>query len=290
MIRKILIIIIAFVNFIECNANKSYSLSELLDIYFNINDTLKNKYYVKISYGPVNFSFNNDFKEKFSISYCSKLHYGFFRKKYYDNPKILSHSSEYISIENNSSHFKPKIFAKGNLTIDGWGISFGSRNGYGYILPSAGELLLNHEAALNWQRIDFEIMANNIELQAYQNKFDEKFKFGYFYSGGLDWQFSYNFSLGIAYNSNIIFNNTNTKNFLQILLFDNLFQFWIEFFDPILREKYQSYYPLVKWIYKNTLSYLFIKIRTQKEYFPFENSKIPLNSVGFTISVTYLFE
>jgi len=290
MMKKVLILVIAFSSLFDSKANKIYSLSELTDIYFNIGDTSKSRNIVIISYGPVKFSFNDDFIEKLSTSYSTKLFYGFHRKRYFDNPNIVSHSSQFAYIENSSSHFKPKVITKGKLTLDGWGFGFGLKNGYGYVISKAGELLLNHEAAINWQRIDFEVLSANQRLQQLQNKFDEKFKFGYLHSGGFEWQFSQDFVIGVNYNSNIIFNNTDTKRFLQILLFDNLFQFWIEFFDTILREKFQNSYPITKWIYKNSISILFTKIRTQKEYFPFHSNKIPLNSNSFALSITYIFE
>ncbi|MEJ5244240.1 MAG: hypothetical protein WHV28_00860 [Bacteroidota bacterium] len=274
-------------------ADNNYSIEELLKIYINSNDTVKSLNYLSVSYGISNLLFGNRFKDDFSNNYVSKIEYGFYRDRFFDEFNILSFSSGFVYLENISSHFKPQKIEKvekGELTVDGWNFGFGLNNGYGYNISNSYNLLLEHISAINWNRIDFEVLSRDTNLLYLQKKYDEKYKFGYLYSAGISFQANNKIIIGTKYSQNIIFNDVNTKDFLKMLLFDNLFQFWIELFDPVLRDKFKEYYPLLKFLYKNSISITFSNLRKTKESFPFGDHNIPLNINNATIHISYIFE
>lgn len=277
-------------NFSPLIAKKNYSFDELINIYLNAKDTIRSYNFINCSYGISNLFFDNKLREKFSNSYISKIEYGFCRYRTFDDFKIISHSSEFAYLENVSSHFKPKMIGKGKLTVDGWNFGFGLNNGYGYVISNSFFLLLEHISAINWNRIDFEVLSNDTNLRLLQKKYDEKYKFGYLFSTGISFKANNQIILGTEYTHNIVFNNVTTKEFVKMLLFDNLFQFWIELLDPILREKYREYYPLVKFLYKNSISITLWQLRKTNESFPFGNHKIPLNINKLSINISYIFE
>lgn len=271
-------------------ADNNYSIEELLKIYINSNDTVKSLNYLSVSYGISNFLFGNRFKDDLSNNYVSKIEYGFYRDRFFDEFNILSFSSEFVYLENISSHFKPQIIEKGELTVDGWNFGFGLNNGYGYKISNSYNLLLEHISAINWNRIDFEVLSKDTNLLYLQKKYDEKYKFGYLFAAGISFYANDRIIIGTKYSQNIIFNNVNTKDFLNILLFDNLFQFWIELFDPVLRDKFKEYYPLLKFLYKNSISITFSNLRKTKESFPLGDHNSPLNINNFSINISCIFE
>ncbi len=286
----ILVLITLLTNFNPLFAEKNYSISELLSIYINANDTVKSFNFISVSYGISNIYFENKLQEKFSNSYICKIDYGFCRNKKFDEFRIISHSSEFAYLESISSHFKPKMIEKGELTVDGWNFGFGLNNGYGYVITASTSLLLEHISAINWNRIDFEVLSNDTNIRLLQKKYDEKFKFGYLFSTGISFKSNNQLIIGTNYSHNIVFNKVSTREFIKMLLFDNLFQFWIELLDPIIREKYREYYPIVKFLYKNSISMTLWQLRKSNESFPFGNHKIPLNINNFSIKVSYIFE
>lgn len=287
---KFLLLIFCFIySELSIYAN-DYSFNDLLVEYLKLNDTTKTKNIIQFSYGPSNVYFSEGSDEKISLSYTSRLIYGFFRNRNYHDFDIVSQSSEFVYLNNTSSHFKPRFIKKGDLTIDGWGFGFGLNSGFGYYLFDNLILFLNHSVDVNWQRFDFEILSEKKTFQDLQKRFDEKFKFGYNYSSNLNFLMNERYKFGISYDQNLIFNRTNTKSIIKILLFDNFFQFWIEFLEPILVEKYKDNYPLIKWFYKNSISYFLWNVRSSREYFPFENDAIPLNSKSVMINFTFIFE
>lgn len=288
--KKIFLILSLLICFNPLLADNNYSIEDLLKIYIKSNDTVKSLNYLSVSYGISNLLFGNKFKDDFSNNYVSKIEYGFYRNRFFDKFNIISHSSEFAYIENISSHFRPPKIEKGELTVDGWDFGFGLNNGYGYKISNSYNLLLEHISAVNWNRIDFEVLSNDTNLLYLQKKYDEKYKFGYLFATGISFQANNKIIIGTKYSQNIIFNDANTKDFLKMLLFDNLLQFWIELFDPVLRDKFKEYYPLLKFLYKNSISITFSNLRKTKEIFPFGGHNIPLNINNVTINISYIFE
>ncbi len=82
--KKIFLILSLLIYFNPLLADNNYSIEELLKIYINSNDTVKSLNYLSVSYGISNLLFGNRFKDDFSNNYVSKIEYGFYRDRFFD--------------------------------------------------------------------------------------------------------------------------------------------------------------------------------------------------------------
>lgn len=254
-----------------------FSFKDLFLNYFSEDKKLENLITLRASYGITKPFCDFDVEQDISKSYTARIDYGFSRIKQFEElPEIFAHSSEYAYVKNISSHLKPKSISKGDLTIDAWGFGFGIKNGYGYNLNNGGKFFLNHSGTINWTRTDFEVLSLIAKNADKQLRFDEKMKFGTEYAGGIEYRIYDFWNVALDYEHSITFDNMNYGEFFSAWALDNLFQRWIDFFDPILINEFREKYPLMKWVYKNSVSLLFYNIRSKNSTFPFGNDK-PLN-------------
>ncbi len=269
-------------------SEKDLSIDDLLSKFFDDENKPVNQTLLRFGYGVVSIDPNFIVPENFAIAYNSQVDYGFFRTKEIEGyPSLLEHSAEFAFLGNISSHLKPYKTTTSDLTIDSWRFGFGLKNGMGYHLPNGMKLLLNHAGSIAWTRTDFEMLPRNFRNEAIQNIYDEKMKFGTIYSGGAEISLTDFMNLSLDYEHAIVFNDYTFGSLFGAWMTDNLLQRWVDFFDPVLIKEFDNYYPLVKWIYKNSVSLLLSEVRSKRGNFPFNSSK-PMNLQSANLKIVLL--
>lgn len=273
-----------------------YSADESNWEYFKKNfygkeEFVENRPLLKLNIGYDLIDFNGisskiDFKNTYSINF----NYGFIRIN--DDleklPNNFKHSSEFVFLENISSTFKNFKNSSSGSHTDTWGFGFGLQDGFGHKFPNNQKLFLMHSTGFTWTHIDFDVPnPENNELYYPLIPFDDKIKFGMFYSGGLRYSFEDKFGVDFRYRKNLVHRGFEFDEFLYMYLFDNLTQRWIDYFEPDFMDIFGEDYIWIKFIYKNALSFMIYNLRENEYYYPFEG-KIPFVFDSFKIGITYI--
>lgn len=208
-----------------------------------------------------------NFKNTFSLN----GHYGFLRidDKIEELPDIFKHSSEFTFMENISSTFKNFNNTTIGENTDSWGFGFGYEDGFG-IKNGNERLYLLHASGFSWTHVDFDIAGlETDEIYKGLRPFDEQIRFGMFYSGGLRYEFIKHFAIDLKYRKNIIQPDFEFDPWIYAYLFDNITQRWIDYFEPDFIELFGKNYIWIKFVYKNTISFITYKMRESQKDFPF---------------------
>jgi opacity protein-like surface antigen len=290
--NKIFLLILLFA---FCNAF-SYENDDTNWEYFKKNFYGKPAYVVNHPVVKLNFGLDNpatnrlpsivDFKNTYSFNF----HYGFLRldDEIEELTDIFKHSSEFTFLENTSSTFKNFDNPSIGTNTDTWGFGFGLEDGFG-IRYGDERLYLLHTTGFSWTHIDFDIVdVENDERFISLKPFDEKIKFGTFYSGGLRYEFIKRVAIDLRYRKNLIQSDFILDSWFYSYIFDNITQRWIDYFEPDFIQIFGKNYIWMKFVYKNALSFLIYQMRENNAHYPF-NGKNTFYYDSFKIGLVFYF-
>ncbi|MFP4368048.1 MAG: hypothetical protein ACOC2K_02740 [Bacteroidota bacterium] len=258
-----------------------------VDNYLNRKRDYKNKVLLEFYFYPGKQSFpERNFRTDMSDIYTAEIVYGFKRiNEIEDYPGIFSHAGEFTFLGNRSSHLVPGDLSPG-ITSDIWHFGFGTNSGYGYKI-NGDELLLDHSISFIWSHTDFENYSIVERDQKRMDLFDERFRFGMVYRGGLTYNLFSTVHLTAGYEHALIYQRHLFGKWFGTWLAENALQRWIDFFEDDFLDQYGNLWPVVKFAYKNAISILLYEIRRDDIYWPY-NSAPALNFDGFKIGITLI--
>ena len=254
--------------------------------YYSKPDKVENQYFIDFNYG---LSFYDDIEDqRFRNHYTFEGSYGFFRS--FGDEKfasILRFASEYAFLGNISSDFK--TFENNSLGIetDSWRFGFGYSDGFAYDFGKNSKFYLIHSSDWVWTRMD--IIGNRESFPHDLAKFDEKFKFGNKFRGGMKMQLYKGINLDFVYENTLIYPAHTVPKWLGMWVFDNLAQRWFDYFEPEWVDTFGNYYPWVRFIYKNLVSYILYEVRKDEMYWPF-NSEKPVAFDSYKVGISFVFD
>ncbi|MBM2815832.1 MAG: hypothetical protein HW421_2594 [Ignavibacteria bacterium] len=265
--------------------------SRIIKSIFPKPDKTLNQPTLEFNYGfakPSMKDFSNE--EKLSPAYIGDIRYGFTRiYKELDlvDENLIYLASEFAFLNNYSSHLKPASIPNIGITQDNWRFGFGMNNGFGYKLKNSN-FILYHSGAFVWSHIDFEGNAKLAGNQALLKMFDEKFRFGSIWEGGVKYQLTGPFYLKIGYEHSIVFPQFYWWKWFGSWTLENLSQRWLDFFETGFINHNPTTYPIYRFLIKNSLSLLLYELRREQMNWPFE-SEAPLNYDCFKMGITIIF-
>lgn len=202
---------------------------------------------------------------------------------------IFRHRSEFVFLGNKSSDFKTFDIPEGKIYTDTWRFGFGLKDGFGFIVNNGDRLFLNHTASITFSNIDFDDLPPSNNVRERINDYDNKLKFGINYVSSIDYQLGDIFAITLAYDHSLVFDDYQFGNWLGMWVFDNITQRWIDYYELDFLEEFGRNYPVMKFIYKNALSFIVYRLRVQESYFPFESDPA-MSFDTFRIGIKLLFE
>jgi hypothetical protein len=253
--------------------------------YYTKPEHVQNQNFINLNYG---LAFYDKFRgEEFANHYQLEGTYGFYRiddRMEHDN--IFRFASDYAFLGNVSTNFKTFDNESPGLDTDTWRFGFGISDGFGYDFGENSRFYLLHGSDWIWSRMDF---ANTEVIPYILAKTDEKFKFGNRFHGGFRLQLYKGLNFDMKYEHTLIYSAHVVPKWLGMWLFDNIAQRWFDYFEPEWYSIFGRNYPWIRFLYKNTLSFLLYQIRESEMYFPFESSPaLPLTT--YRVGFTYVFE
>ena len=198
-------------------------------------------------------------------------------------PQIIDYSSQFAYIESNTNKYG--FFKRNKLDLydNQFNFGVGLRSGLGY-QTDAYELYLLHTSSFLWGYFDYDVY----EASSFFNAFDNRYKFGWRGSAGLEFRFTKHLLLGFSYEHSNIYSGFEFLPWAGSWLVDNILQRWIDLLDPVFIKEIGYSYPLLKFLYKNTVSIVMSEIRNIKQYYPF-NSDYSLLHRKLSINLKLFF-
>jgi hypothetical protein len=258
--------------------------------YYSKPDYVENHVYLDLSAGFASFRpKKNLIHDNFAATYSTQFAYGFIRYDYETGiPGMFKHERDYFSVGVTSSNFKTFDSDYSLLNTHSWIFGPAIENGFGYeVFDGRGEILLKHSAGLNWFHIDFDGLGSG-NNESYMRRYDEKYKFGTTWSGGIEYRFNDYFAVACDYEKSLVLSDFKFLPWTGIFLIDNAAQKWIDFFEPEMIERMGKNWGVVKFLYKNFVSFLLYSVRTENQYFPFPTeTDAPIVIDTYRISISF---
>ncbi len=291
---KIFLIILLFLPYFQLTGNEpsdttSSSFEEFLKRLIEGRKKVKNHPLLSLDYSYSTPSFpHNYFSENLASAYGMNIRYGFMR--YIDDlpiENIFEFSSEYVIFGTFSSHFKPTWIPKIGITTDAWRFGAGLFDGSGFKFDKS-RLLLYHSSAFNWWHIDFETQAKNSFDQNIIDIYDETFRFGTYFSGGINFQIFPVIFIDIGYEHSLVYQKFIFAKWLLSWTIENLSQRWLDFFEDDFIAYFGKTYPLIRFLIKNSASLILYELRRWNMNWP-SNSYPSLSYDCIIIGVKLVF-
>jgi opacity protein-like surface antigen len=256
--------------------------------YYSKPDFVNNNTYLEFSGGLSTINANKvDIGDNFQATYLAEFRYGFIRyNEELPARGIFSHAKDYAFISTISSTFKVLDIQPSGLVTDTWRFGLGIENGYGYYGPFGNPFILfKHNGSITWTHIDFYDLGSAGNNQNYMRRFDDKFRFGATWSGGVDVHITKNILLSADYETNVIYPYFKPLQWTGMFIFDNATQRWIDYFEPQALRMFGKTWPVVKFAYKNFISYVVYNMRKNECYWPFESDR-PISFLIYRAGIT----
>ncbi len=271
-----------------CSANLyAESLDSSLIKFFSKPDNVRNQITLDINYG-ISFTDINSNSEKLidiSKAYRITTDYAFTRIYPLTSLKTLYYSSEFISLSDISSGLDPSKNKIG-IPIDLWQIGVGYRNGYVLGL-GAIQAILYHSNSINWSRSDFPNYKFNETSPL--NIYDETFRFGTNWETGFTAKIAYPLFLNIAFENSLVYPDFKFAQYAGSATIELLAQRILDFSAFLLIDEDQTLVPILNFLAKNTVSFLFYEQRKKNSFYPF-NSSPAMNIYSLKFGFSFILE
>jgi len=226
--------------------------------------------------------------EKFANVYPLNFKYGFLRlNPYMPVEDRFYQASEYVAVENLTSHFKPQDWEKDGNTVDIWRFTAGYMNGWGYTSNNL-HYGFNHASWMGVARADIELVSLDPENQKVLEAYDEKYTFSTGFEASSTIEVFADLYLKASYNRGILYPGFNFFEWVPGMLLELGIQRTIDGFGEQLLEKNPDIFPVGNFIIKNSISLLLYELRKYNMFWPF-NSEEPMNTYYFSIGITFVF-
>lgn len=291
-----ILLIVFILTFFQAQAyeiDEETRLERFIDNFYSKPHYVENHPMVKTTAGIDHFDMNNlvqsiEFKRNYSFS----LAYGFFRKDTtLEKLDFYGHASEWVFFENISTTFKNFENNAPGINTDTWRFGFTYEDGFGQNISQDNSIMLLHAMAFTWSHIDYDIaetvLENDPKFETIR-KFDENIKFGNMYQGGIRLNLNDHFNIDLLYQKSLMYRNFRFFKWSGSYLVDNVVQRWIDYFEPDLIDIFGDNYPVLKFAYKNTASFILYKMRENSMYYPFDSDPA-FYSDSYKIAFTFVF-
>ena len=253
------------------------SFEEFIKRYFWKKKDISSYFSLSLDYGFGNHTFSNNILDKnLSLIYSVKLQYGFIQFFPIEGEQSRNYqSTEFIFIENASSHLKPSFIAENGITSDNWRFGLGYGNGFGYNLTKSSKLMLFHSSSWDWSHIDFEVDEKSDNYKRLLNIYDLQYKFGISFESGISLLPTKNIIIKLSYCNSLVFRQFEFYKWTGSSIIELINHRTMDYLSFELIRDYPLLIPILNFLEKSLVSAIFYNFRMYKTFFPF-NSYSPL--------------
>lgn len=264
------------------------TFAKIISKLYNYPKEVKNKNFIEFGWGAGRPWFDKALvNETFANLYPVSVSYGFQRmNKFLKTENRHYTGSEYVEVENLSSHLKPKSWKKDGNTVDIWRFTAGYTNGWGYVADLSYSF--NHTSYLGWVHSDIELPSL---IQAHQKTFDiydRKYRFSTGFKASITADLYETIFARVSFNRSIIYPGFNFFQWFVGSVAELCLQRIIDAYGEQYLAQNPNIFPIANFILKNTISFMHYQLKKENMQWPFASDK-PWNVYHFSISFAYLF-
>jgi len=224
---------------------------------------VKNKNLIEFGWGAGKPFFQKEqVDEPFANLYPITVSYGFQRMNIFLKTEDRHYTgSEYVEVENLSSHLKPKSWSKNGNTVDLWRFTAGYTNGWGY----TGDVsyAFNHTSYLGWVHSDIELPSLIEAHQKIFNIYDRKYRFSTGFKGSITADLDETVYARISFNKSIIYPGFNFFQWFAGSVAELCLQRIIDAYGEQYLAQNPNIFPIANFILKNTISFMHYQLKKE---------------------------
>jgi hypothetical protein len=240
---------------------------------------------IEMSYGFANPSIHeNEFVGDFAQQPIGELKIGTITKNtdVFDGAKLVDYNFTYTLFSYISNNLGSKDPDK--LQSEAWRFGFGLQSGMGYNLSESSDIIFYRGDTWQWTMIQFD----QDSLGSLNNTYEDAFRFGNSFEGGIKWFVAENFAIGGAYENSIIFPR-------------HMFWYWagsevlyhvgdgiLGAFIYSIKKSSPMAAPIVSFVLQNAYSYGFYLLRAKNMNWPI-NTAPPFVFEQFKFNLSLAF-
>jgi opacity protein-like surface antigen len=240
---------------------------------------------ISLDYGFSKISSKN-FSEKFADPNLIELRLGYTTLKDNEDADILDYKFHYLYISNFSTDLSGSSNGS-DLKTNMWRFGFGRSTGYGYKINSAA-IIPYHTYSFEWTRLKMKDMPVNPADQNTSNLFNQSYRFGTSFEGGVRFKIIKNLMIDAGYERSIVFPRHLFWKWAGSIIIEAAGQGAIDRFVDKIVDSSPYAAPVVSFVLKNALSYGIYELRQEKMNWPFSTPP-PLAYNQFKIGLTFVF-
>jgi hypothetical protein len=213
------------------------------------------------------------------------LEYGFVRyDSSYPLKDLREYSSEFIFIEDNTNSYGLFDTKENELYQNIFSFGLGLCSGFGISLfDNTHQLYGLHSTAFIWSYFDYDVYPDAAYFNTYQN-----WKFGNKGTATIEYRFNDNINVDLEYEHINMYSGMKYGEWVGSWFIDLLLQRWIDILDPLFIDKIGYSYPIIKFLYKNSIATILSEARKIKQFYPF-NSDYSLLERRIAIRLKFIF-
>ncbi len=242
---------------------------------------------LSLSYGISKISMK-DFGSTFAKPGMMELKLGYtHQNSSWNSDNILDYSFRYFYFSNFSADLSGNTPGANELKSNLWKFGFGKSEGYGYSLGRAA-IIPYYTYSVDWSKLKMETDPVNSKDKMLTDLFNNHFRFGTSFEGGVRFQIIQLVSLDISYQRSIIFPRHLFWKWAGSVAVESAGQWLLdEFVDETMNSSPYAA-PIVNFVLKNALAYGMYELRHDKMNWPI-NTVAPLSYDQLKFGVSFVF-
>ena len=251
----------------------------------SLSETSKN--FVEVTYGYSSLFYSGkNFTSSFSPSTLTEIKLGTSTIKPEGNYSILSFEENYFFSSLLTSYNKEDS----QVSFELWRLGAGARNGYGYNIKNSFQVIPYYHFGLAWSRGNFDEpeLLGDLEEKKYLDKFNNTVRFGTTNSAGMQIKVSQLISFGAEYETDIIFPKHLAFKQFGSFFIELMSQTGIDYLTKgVLLKAIPQGVPVIYFLLKNGLSYLFYTLKEEEMNWPFESeAPLRMETLKFNLKIS----
>jgi len=174
------------------------------------------------------------------------------------------------------------------VELNAWRFGVSSLDGYAYKLGGTGELLLYHSKGMVWTKPEFSSNTASEQLVDMQKTYDDAFRFGNCFEGGIKYQIVEPISVNVGFERTIVYPRHLFWYWTGSEIIEGIGHGLVSGFVKEVMKSSPIAAPIVNFLLQNAISYGSFELRKKNMNWPFD-SAMPLLIDNYKVGVSFAF-
>jgi len=242
---------------------------------------------IELNYGVTRMGLHS-ISDKFASPGMLELKLGSTTNRSYNgSDDITKYSFDFFHLGNFSTDISGNRNSS-DLIANSWRLGIGWASGYGYNLGNGVEIIPYNQNSFDWTIVNMQTTPDNPSDIIITDFFNKTLRFGNSFQSGVQFKFTNNIGIDVAYERSIIFPRHLFWKWGGSELIEVTGQWLVDLFVDDVLDSSPDAVPVVNFLLKNALSYGIYELRQERMNWPFETAS-PIVFNQFKIGVNFVF-